>query len=131
MSPAATAPAPARSSASAPTPAKPAAAFEGMGAVRLKKGVGFRVWAPHADAVSVVGSFNDWKDTAHPLERDESGHWSGVVMTAKPGDEYRYSVRRGENTFTRIDPRALKVTNSVVNGVLWWPDPAASGPRFT
>ena len=103
-----------------------------MGAIRLPEGgVGFRVWAPNADAVSVVGSFNEWNDTAHPLERDDAGNWSGEVAKAKPGDEYRYSIRRGESTFTRVDPRALQVTNSVGNGILWWPDPAAAGPRFT
>jgi 1,4-alpha-glucan branching enzyme len=105
--------------------------FTGLGAVRLKEGgVGFRVWAPNADTVSVVGSFNNWDATTHPLARDESGNWSGIVTEAKPGDEYRYSIRRGENEFTRVDPRALRVTNSVGNGILWWPEPGASGPRF-
>ncbi|MEJ1971272.1 MAG: alpha-amylase family glycosyl hydrolase [Lacunisphaera sp.] len=102
-----------------------------MGAIRLKKGVGFRVWAPNAEAVSVVGNFNRWKASAHPLERDTAGNWSGVVTAAKLGDEYRYSIQRGGQNFTRIDPRALKVTNSAGNGILWWPDPAASGPRFS
>src|SRR6478752_5760976 len=107
------------------------ATFTGLGAIRLKGGgVGFRVWAPHADAVSVVGSFNKGDAAAHPLERDAEGNLSGVVPEAKPGDEYRYSLTRGANTFTRIDPRALRVTNSVGQGILWWPDPAASGPRF-
>ena len=32
----------------------------GMGAIVHESGIAFRVWAPHADAVSVVGSFNDW-----------------------------------------------------------------------
>lgn len=114
-----------------PAPPSPTL-FTGLGAIRLDQGgVGFRVWAPNADAVAVVGTFNQWDPTAHPLERDDAGNWSGVVAEAKPGDEYRYSIRRGENEFTRIDPRALKVTNSIGNGLLWWPDPAASGPRFT
>jgi 1,4-alpha-glucan branching enzyme len=110
------------STASAPTLP---VTFAGLGAIRIDRGgVGFRVWAPNADAVSVVGTFNAWNDTAHPLERDEHGNWSGVVPEAKAGDEYRYALRRGENRFTRIDPRALKVTNSIGNGILWWPDPA-------
>ena len=36
------------------------AVHAGMGAIPHEKGVAFRVWAPHADAVSVVGTFNDW-----------------------------------------------------------------------
>src|ERR1051326_7964239 len=32
-----------------------------------KRGVAFAVWAPAADRVSVVGDFNDWDATKHPL----------------------------------------------------------------
>ena len=32
----------------------------GMGAIPNAKGVTFRVWAPHAEKVYVIGSFNDW-----------------------------------------------------------------------
>jgi len=35
-----------------------------MGAIPGRGGTTFRVWAPHADAVSVVGSFNDWSPEA-------------------------------------------------------------------
>ena len=92
-------------------------------------GVAFRVWAPNADAVSVVGPFNDWQDSAHPLTREEHGGiWSGVVPEAREGQEYRYALRHGGDTFTRIDPRALKVTNSIGNGVVWTPPVAANGP---
>ncbi len=102
-----------------------------MGAIRLPEGgVAFRVWAPNAETVSVVGTFNQWDATKHPLEREETGDWFGVVPEAKAGDEYLYVLRRGEQEMKRIDPRALKVTNSIGNGVLWWPDPRDAGPRF-
>lgn len=84
-----------------------------------KKGVAFRVWAPMADAVSVIGDFNDWQDDSNPLTRDEHGTWSGIIASARNGQEYLYAIRRGKDRFTRIDPRALKVTNSVGNGVVW------------
>ena len=35
-----------------------------------KKGWTFRVWAPHAQGVSVVGDFNNWDQGANPLVRD-------------------------------------------------------------
>ena len=35
----------------------------------------FRVWAPHAKAVSVVGSFNNWSEAASPLARRPGGIW--------------------------------------------------------
>ena len=36
---------------------------------RGREGWTFRVWAPHAEAVSVVGDFNDWQEGAAPLTR--------------------------------------------------------------
>ena len=100
-----------------------------LGATLLpgEAGVAFRVWAPSADAVSVVGEFNDWRDSARPLARDAHGVWSGTAPEARAGHEYRYALRRGENKFTRIDPRALKVTRSDGNGVVW--APSAPPPR--
>ena len=101
-----------------------------LGATALpgEAGVAFRVWAPNVDAVSVVGPFNDWKASAHRLVRTEDGVWSGVVSGIGAGEEYRYALRRGTEEFTRVDPRALKVTNSAGNGVVWAP-PALSPPE--
>ena len=43
----------------------------GMGAIVTEGGVAFRVWAPHASSVSVMGDFNDWRQRAnHPLKVD-------------------------------------------------------------
>ncbi len=91
----------------------------GMGAIVLAEGVAFRVWAPHAEKVSVVGSFNGWDEDAHPLTREDGDTWFGLVPNAQVGDEYRYALKTGEQTLSRIDPRAKKVTNSVGNGVVW------------
>ncbi len=100
-----------------------------MGAIILERGVGFRVWAPNANSVSVVGSFNEWKQ--HPLVQEDGGMWAGVVLTAKFGDEYRFELRCEKNKFTRIDPWARKVTNSVGNGIVWQaPAPSADEKRF-
>jgi 1,4-alpha-glucan branching enzyme len=102
-----------------------------MGAIKLSEGdIGFRVWAPNAEKVDVIGSFNNWKEGVCSLTRDDAGMWSGVANGAKAGDEYLYSITREGHTFQRVDPRALKVTNSIGKGVLWWPERAASGPLF-
>lgn len=90
-------------------------------------GVGFRVWAPHADLVSVVGDFNHWDKATDPLRRENEGTWSAIVTRAKEGSEYRYALRRGATEFTRIDPRALKVTNSIGNGVVFTPGAGGAG----
>jgi 1,4-alpha-glucan branching enzyme len=94
----------------------------GMGAICLDRGVAFRVWAPHAQSVSVVGTFNDFDDTAHPLTSEEHGYWAGEVPHAKSGDEYKFVIRNGDQVLSRIDPYARQVTNSVGNGVIYRDD---------
>ena len=39
--------------------------------VNKKEGTVFDVWAPHAEKVWVIGSFNGWDETAHEMERLE------------------------------------------------------------
>ena len=98
------------------------AAVGGMGAIPLEKGVAFRVWAPHAGSVAVVGSFNEFDATRDPLAAEENGYWYGEVVSAKAGDEYKFAIKNGEQELTRIDPYARQVTNSVGNGVVYHDD---------
>ena len=51
------------------------AKLKGMGSTLGAHGVAFRVWAPHAQKVSVIGSFNDWDGTKHPMQGEENGYW--------------------------------------------------------
>ncbi|MBN1418115.1 MAG: alpha amylase C-terminal domain-containing protein [Planctomycetes bacterium] len=88
------------------------------GAVPHEGGCSFRVWAPNAGAVSVVGTFNDWSANANPLVREASGWWAGDVPGAKPGDEYRFRIAAGEKEYLRIDPYARQVTNSAGNAII-------------
>jgi 1,4-alpha-glucan branching enzyme len=92
--------------------------FEGMGAVVRQDGVRFRVWAPNAKSVCVIGDFNEWSDTSTPLERGDDGVWSGLVPGALPGQEYRFSIETEDGRISRIDPYAREVTNSVGNAVI-------------
>lgn len=94
----------------------------GMGAILQGSGVAFRVWAPHADRVSVPGDFNSWSPDEHSLEREESGTWYGEIADAKPGDEYKFRITNGERELDRIDPYAGEVTNSIGNAIVH--DPA-------
>ena len=61
-----------------------------MGSVLHPNGVTFRVWVPHADRVSVIGSFNDWDEQKHPMKMEEDGIWFLDVPDAKVGDQYRF-----------------------------------------
>lgn len=94
-------------------------AREGMGAVPFGGGVAFRVWAPHADAVSVIGDFNGWDASAAPMESEGNGYWYAEVGGATTGQEYKYELSAGGQTFQRIDPYARRVTNSVGNGIVY------------
>lgn len=91
---------------------------QGMGAWPFAQGVAFRVWAPHAEEVYVIGTFNDWDEARHPLSLEGNGVWYGEVHGAKVGDEYRFLIVNGEQRLSKIDPYAREVTNSVGNGII-------------
>ena len=96
-----------------------------MGAVPHPDGTSFRVWAPHATAVFVTGTFDDWAGDRTPLDRDgdgSSGTWSADVEGVRPGAEYRYTIRTPGGDLSRIDPYARQVTNSIGNAIVYDPD---------
>lgn len=87
----------------------------GMGAIPHENGCTFRVWAPHADTVSVrVKSEN----APLVLEPEGNGVWAGNSRDARPGDTYKFIITHGADIFERIDPYAREVTNSVGEGVI-------------
>ena len=94
----------------------------GMGAVPYNGGVSFRVWAPNAHAVFVMGDFNDWSHVAAPLALEGDGYWSVSVHGAQAGQRYKFRILNGEQELFRVDPYALEVTNSVGDSVIF--DPA-------
>ncbi len=54
----------------------------------------FRVWAPNAESVSVVGDFNNWDRDANPMERlGTTGIWECYVKGVKRFNNYKYSVQ--------------------------------------
>jgi 1,4-alpha-glucan branching enzyme len=57
-----------------------------MGAMPHAWGVAFRVWAPHAQYVSVIGSFNDWDGNTHPMHAEVNGSWYADVAAAHVDD---------------------------------------------
>ena len=98
-----------------------------MGAIPSAKGVAFRVWAPNAEKVYVIGSFNNWNETSAPLVREQNGDWSIIIPDAKPGDEYRYLIHGPAGPLSRIDPYARKVTTAAGNGIIYEPKAFAWG----
>lgn len=93
-----------------------------MGALPFQGGTTFRVWAPHAEAVFVTGTFDDWAGDRHALARDEGGTsdtWSADIDGVGAGAEYRFTIRVPGGDLSRIDPYARQVTSSVGNGVVY------------
>ena len=83
-----------------------------------EKGVMFRLWAPHAAAVSVVGDFNSWKPGSHPMKKtDGASIWELFIPGMKEYDVYKYCVttRAGDLVF-KADPYALHAETRPSNG---------------
>jgi 1,4-alpha-glucan branching enzyme len=102
----------------------------GMGAMPHAGGVAFRVWAPHAQHVSVIGSFNDWDGHKHPMRAETNGSWYADVAEAHVGDQYRFLLTTAQGAFTRIDPYAREVTTSVGNAIVHDPSFDWEGDDF-
>ena len=90
-----------------------------------KKGAEFKVWAPNAKEVRVVGKFNKWNGKKHLMEFDSNqGIWTLFIPNIKEGDIYKYEIlpQNGEK-FLKSDPFAFYSelrpnTASVVKDVL-------------
>jgi len=73
-------------------------------------GTRFAVWAPNADRVSVVGDFNAWDASRHPLRHlEDSGVWEGFVPGVGQGALYKFSIcsRHGGHRAQKADPYAF------------------------
>jgi len=96
--------------------------YDKLGAHRTPDGFRFAVWAPAAQAVSVVGDFNGWDATRHPLRRvDESGVWEAVVPGVEVGQRYKYRVvGPGGAAFDKADPFAFRAEPPPGNASVVW-----------
>lgn len=73
-----------------------------------KKGWLFRVWAPNAAAVSLVGDFNGWQVGATPMSVDGGGIWEVFAEGLKVYDAYKYAVTsKKKKTVLKADPYGL------------------------
>ena len=111
--------------------------FRKLGAHPTRKdkteGVYFAVWAPHAQGVNLVGSFNGWDEESHPMKRLEPlGIYELFTTDAKQGDMYKFLIRCEDGRkLYKADPFANQAemrpgTASVVTDItkITWSDSA-------
>ena len=68
----------------------------------------FRVWAPHAQSVAVMGDFNGWNDSDHPMRPLEGGIWEAFLPGLQQYDNYKYAVHtRDGRVLAKSDPYAF------------------------
>jgi 1,4-alpha-glucan branching enzyme len=90
--------------------------YEKLGAHTLThggvRGTHFALWAPNAESVSVIGDFNGWNNTTHPLQvrPDGSGIWEGFISGVGPGALYKYHLRSRFHGYRvdKTDPFAFR-----------------------
>ena len=100
-------------------------AYRYLGVHREKQGDGyrytFRVWAPHASAVFVVGDFNGWQEST-PMQRVSEGgvfEWTYDSQQSLEGQCYKFRVHSAAGIHDKADPYAtasetLSKTASVI-----------------
>ncbi|MFI3226118.1 MAG: 1,4-alpha-glucan branching protein GlgB [Clostridia bacterium] len=74
-----------------------------------KKGYIFRVFAPNAKSVSVVGDFNDWNRQKSPMQKiTDNGIWELIISEANLQDHYKYSIEQVDGKVVlKADPYAF------------------------
>jgi 1,4-alpha-glucan branching enzyme len=83
--------------------------YEKLGAHLLsigeKAGVTFAVWAPNAHQVHLIGDFNGWDPSAHPMHSSDSGIWTLFIPGLSEYSIYKYHITTQDGqSFDKSDP---------------------------
>ncbi len=70
------------------------------------EGVRFRVWAPNAKNIQIIGTFNQWGEELHMMNRvDDRGIYSLFIPGVKELDIYKYRITQvGGEVVDKMDP---------------------------
>ncbi|MFH2012126.1 MAG: 1,4-alpha-glucan branching protein GlgB [Pseudomonadota bacterium] len=89
-----------------------------------RDGMLFAVWAPNAEAVSVIGDLNGWNPDVHPLKvrEDESGIWEAFIPGVEKGVPYKYHISSRYNNYSveKGDPLAFYWENPPRTASIAW-----------
>jgi len=86
-------------------------------------GACFTVWAPNAAEVFVMGDFNGWNNSSHPLRPvGQSGVWSGFVPGIRRGAAYKYHLHSRQNHYRvdKADPCGIRHETAPKTASLVW-----------
>ena len=86
-------------------------AYEYYGCHRDGNGYVFRVWAPNAAEVFLVGDFCDWQNGLRMQKVTEDGVYECRVTDGciKAGDYYKYKIAWEANSVYKADPYAFEM----------------------
>ncbi|MCR5456533.1 MAG: 1,4-alpha-glucan branching protein GlgB [Clostridiales bacterium] len=81
----------------------------------------FRVWAPNARQVNLVGDFNGWTDST-PMDRCDDGTWYTEIIAndSYEGNKYKYKIFSRKKTTMKADPYGFFSENlSDTASIIW------------
>ncbi|NLW64834.1 MAG: 1,4-alpha-glucan branching protein GlgB [Clostridiales bacterium] len=82
-------------------------AQEYLGSRLLDRGCLFRVWAPDASAVAVVGDFNSWDKNSNPMNNIGGGIWETEITAVSENSAYKYAITTSDGRLLwKADPYA-------------------------
>jgi 1,4-alpha-glucan branching enzyme len=111
---------------------KPRHDFRPPGSSLAANGAFFKVWAPHAQKVSLIGDFNSWNRSDHLLW-NQSGWWFGFEPAVVNGQKYRFAIN---GSLDKSDPYGRRMEHSAGASIVTrtdgfnWTDDAWQTPRF-
>jgi 1,4-alpha-glucan branching enzyme len=100
--------------------------------VEGQEGSYFAVWAPDARQVFVLGDFNGWDKTSHPLSsHGQSGIWGGFIPGVTKGAIYKYHIisRHRGYQVDKADPFTFYSEISPRTGSIVWDTEYSWGDR--
>ena len=86
-------------------------------------GTAFSVWAPNARNVYMIGSFNGWDHSSHPLHpRGSSGIWEGFIPGVGKGTVYKFHIVSNQHghRVDKADPIGLLMERPTRTASVVW-----------
>ena len=99
--------------------------YLGINYSQKKKGWYYREWAPEAYSISIIGDFNDWNRTSHPLTKHEGGIWEIFISQneLKEGDLIKVHIEAKNGAHDRMPAYIFRIIQDPVthdfSGQVW------------